>query len=98
MLIREDMFPTRRSLEEWPFAVRSQAITGLKADPLGRTWVLAGTEDLKTSRLDVYDADGNYLGHCGDCALPAAFDREGRVFLESQNDDGLPLYHLAVLR
>lgn len=92
------MIPTRKSLKEWPFAPRRQAIIGLKVDPLGRTWVLASTEDLKITRLDLFDADGHYLGHFSNCTVPVAFHGEGRVLFESKNADGLPIYYLAAIR
>jgi hypothetical protein len=83
---------TRASLEKYPFAERRQAIEGITADPFGRIWVLAATERAGTTRLDLYDADGGYLGHLGGMPLPITFTDDGSALIRIEDEEDADLY------
>ncbi len=83
---------TRASLEKYPFAERRQAIEGLKTDPFGRIWVLANTENPGTTRLDLFDHDGIYLGHLDDMPLPITFTQDGSALIRIDDDEDADTY------
>jgi hypothetical protein len=85
---------TRESLQEYPFADRRQAVSGLQVDPAGRIWVEAATEDPGRHRLDLFDSEGHYLGHLGDTPMPMAFTTDGHALLRLRHEDGIDLFYV----
>ncbi|MFC1500465.1 hypothetical protein ACFL6T_05560 [Candidatus Zixiibacteriota bacterium] len=83
---------TRTSLEKYPFAERRQAIEGLQTDPFGRIWVLANTEHPGTTRLDLFDPDGIYLGNLGEMPLPLTFTTDGSALIRIADDEDADIY------
>jgi len=88
----ETFSATRESLERYPFADRRSAILGISVDPLGRLWVQASTEDPGRSRLDLFDLEGNYLGHLEDIPIPEAFTPEGHALLRIRSRDSMDVF------
>jgi hypothetical protein len=83
---------TRTSLEDYPFAERRQAITGLAVDPLGRLWVRASTENPGRPRIDLFSLDGEFLGRLATTVLPLAFTDGGAALLRTTAGDGVERY------
>lgn len=93
---RMDIRPTREELEAFTFAERRQAVRMVRIDPLDRLWVLAATTDPAVHRVDVFAADGSYLGHLPyGSSLPHAFLNDGRALLSTERDDGSRSYFVA---
>jgi hypothetical protein len=85
---------TQASLEDYPFAERRQAITGLAVDPLRRLWVRAGTEHPGRPRMDLFTLEGTYLGSLGTLPLPLAFAGDGFALLMETDREGTETYRV----
>jgi hypothetical protein len=93
---RMDIHPTRQELEAFTFAERRQAVRMVRIDPLNRLWVLASTVDPAVHRVDIFSAEGSYLGHLPEgSGLPQAFLADGRALLYTEMEDGSRNYFVA---
>jgi hypothetical protein len=84
--------PSAGARDRFPFAERRQALSGIAIDPAGRIWIEANLPEPGRSRLDLYDPEGLYLGHCGGTPLPVAFTESGLALIRERKTDGLDRY------
>jgi len=80
--------------EEYPFAVRRQAIEAISVDPTGKTWVQANTEDPGITRMDLFSSDGTYLGDLGNIPMPISFTSEGLALLQISDEESMDIFYV----
>lgn len=89
---------TSDSRARLPFARQMPAITGIAMDRMGRVWVLASTDRPGVTRLDVFDREGDYMGHLGEMPLPAAINCDGYVLVREMGGEDLDRFRVGFVR
>jgi hypothetical protein len=89
--------PGEKVVEQQGFAPVLPAIGGIALAPDGSTWVRRGSVKGETPIIDVFDAEGAYLGTLpAGSPFPAAFTPDGRVVAIEK--DEMDVDHLVVYR
>jgi hypothetical protein len=91
---RESFTPTAATRERIPFAEQLPAIRGIALGPQGRVWVQAQLPAPGASRLDVFDADGEWLGTIPVSGCPVAVTGRGDVLLREDGEGGLDRFRV----
>ncbi len=80
---------TSDSRARFVFAEKVPALAGIALDPRGRIWVEVAAAEPGERHVDLFAADGTYLGRVGGIGLPAAFTAEGHVLFREVGADDL---------
>jgi len=91
--------PTRETVDLLPFAERIQLVGGLAADPRGRIWLRVRGSQPGRERIEIFTAEGDYLGTPGPGPLPAAFLGDGRILVRVRDTvEGADVFYVMRLQ